>query len=212
MHVLVECTRWLDNIPFPRIISRCSNPTWWRDANGQCWPPDPDSGGGSDGDGGGGSGGDSGGGGGSGEDPNAPADPDPCDTDEPLLDAPNVYNGFDELWEESIENNVEQGGWIVQDGGSFRLVPFQNAVYTPCGIDVNESPPAGTVAYVHTHPWHLFTVTPCGYWNTGTPSDDDIDTLRDLGLSTGFILDADGIAKYNATSGESSIRIPRCGY
>lgn len=200
------------------VEAGCSDPTWRRDPSGQCWPPDP-VGGGSGGDDSGGDrgGGDPVGGGGGGgaensDEPDDPEDPDPCDTGDAHLDAPNVYGGFEQLWAQSIENGVEQGGWIVQDGDSFRLVPFRNADYSPCGIDINESPPAGTVAMVHTHPWPLFTVDPCGNVNTGTPSDEDVAALQALGLSTGYLLDANGIGKYNATSGESARRIGRCGY
>lgn len=188
--------------------SDCSDPTWWRDDAGTCWPPDPDNGsddsplGGDPGDPG-----DPSGGGLEEQD-----DPDPCNTGDALIDAPNVWGGFKDLWEKSLANKIEQGGWIVQEGGSYRLVPFQDATYTPCGIDIYESPPPGTVAMVHTHPWPLFTEDSCGNLNTGTPSEEDLLALQALGLSTGYLLDANGIGKYNATSGETAQRIERCGF
>jgi hypothetical protein len=144
-------------------------------------------------------------------DPWAP-ESDPCQTGDPMVDAPNVYSEFQELWTLSVEQGVERGGWIVQEGSSYRLVQFQNATYTACGIDIHESPPAGTVAMVHTHPWPLWSVTPCGTLNTGTPSSEDIAALQALGLSTGYLLDGGGIGRYTAAGGEQSERLGRCGY
>lgn len=161
------------------------------------------------GDGGGGSGGD-----GSTAPPPASEPPaaDTCNTGEPVVDAPDVSSQFQALWLDSRTAGVEKGGWIVSDGGSFRLVPFQNADFTACGIDIRELPPAGTVSMVHTHPWALWSATPCGYINTGTPSEEDVRALQLTGLSTGYFLDEQGIGKYTATGGEHADRIDRCGY
>jgi hypothetical protein len=138
---------------------------------------------------------------------------DTCKTGEPVVDATKVWGGFQELWLESTSNGVETGGWVVSDGSTFRLVPFQSATASgACTLVINESPPAGTVAMVHTHPWPLWSVNPCGYLYTGTPSDEDVSALQQLGLSTGYFLDAAGIGKYTATGGETSQRIGRCGY
>lgn len=144
--------------------------------------------------------------------PPEPEQPDTCKTGEQVVDAPDVWTGFQELWLKSKLNGVEMGGWIVSDGSTFRLVPFQNANFTACGIDIYESPPAGTVSMLHTHPWALFTVNPCGYINTGTPSQEDIQALQQTGLSTGYFLDEEGIGKFTATGGEQAQRIDRCGY
>jgi hypothetical protein len=187
--------------------SDCSVKSWVRDANGICHPP---TGGGDGGDDGGG-GWDGGGGGGGGTPPTEP-DPEPCNTSDAQLDAPDVWRGFADLWQKSIDGGVERGGWIVQEGNGYRLVPFQNAHYMPCGIDIYESPPPGTVSMVHTHPWPLFTEDPCGNLNTGTPSTDDVEALQQLGLSTGYLLDANGIGRYTATGGPTAQRINRCGY
>ena len=193
---------------------------------------DPGSGGGWGGGGGGGGGGDAGdpGGGacptssiaadsyvqsctGGGEvvEPDPPP-PDTCITQEPAINDPNVHGKFDDLWSASVAEGVEKGGWIVQEGSGFRLIPFQNATFTPCGIDLYESPPTGTVSIVHTHPWPLWTVTPCGYLNTGTPSEEDVAALQQTGVATGYFLDANAIGKFTATGGMTAIRIGRCGY
>jgi hypothetical protein len=142
--------------------------------------------------------------------PNEP--PDTCNTGEPLVDAPDVSGRFSDLWLESVLKGVEKGGWIVASGGTYRLVPFQNAAYSACGIDIYESPPPGTVSMLHTHPWPLFTVTPCGYVNTGTPSQEDIQALQLTGLSTGYFLDEHGIGRFTANGGDQAYRIGRCGY
>jgi hypothetical protein len=144
--------------------------------------------------------------------PDEPPPPDTCKTGEQIVDAPNVWGEFQELWLESKLKQVEKGGWVVSDGNSFRLIPFQNATFTACGIDVYESPPAGTVSIVHTHPWPLWTTNPCGYINTGTPSQEDINALQQTGLSTGYFLDDTGIGKFTATGGQTATRISRCGY
>lgn len=119
---------------------------------------------------------------------------------------------FTDLWTASTSNGVEQGGWVVMDGSTYRLVPFQNAEFTACGIDLYESPPPGAVSIVHTHPWPLWKPTPCGYINTGTPSDEDVRALQLTGLSTGYFLDEQGIGKFTAASGENALRISRCSY
>jgi hypothetical protein len=174
--------------------------------------------GGGDYDGGGGS---SGGGGGSGgtKGPlcpdtgcSSPPPPDTCKTGEQVVDAPGVSGQFQALWLESRLKGVEKGGWVVSNGTSLRLVPFQNATFTACGIDLYEAPPAGTVSLVHTHPWPLWTVNPCGYVNTGTPSQEDVQALQLTGLSTGYFLDDNGIGKFTSTGGQTATRIDRCGY
>jgi hypothetical protein len=108
------------------------------------------------------------------------------------------------------------GGWIVQDGvNSYRLIPFQNAVYTPCGVDVFDAPPANLVSMFHTHPWTLGQVRTCNgaaTMYTGTPSPKDVQVLQQLGLSTGYFIDHAGIGEYTATGGEQAVRLGRCGY
>jgi hypothetical protein len=128
-----------------------------------------------------------------------------------------VFREFEALWSASTADGQESGGWIIQmPANRFRLVPFENAEKVPCGLDIAGPPPPGTVAMVHTHPWKLWTVNPCGWLATGTPSEEDVDTLRRLGLSQGYVLDPGGIAKYTPTGGqhssEFSTRLTRCGY
>jgi hypothetical protein len=123
---------------------------------------------------------------------------------------------FAELWTASMTDGQEAGGWIIQEPGRFRLVLFENAEKVPCGLNIAGPLPQGTVAMVHTHPWQLWTENPCGFLNGGTPSEVDVETLRQLGLAQGYILDAGGIAKYTSSGGPSSTeyakRLSRCGY
>ena len=142
--------------------------------------------------------------------------PDTCRTGDAMVDDPDVYGQFDDLWQQSLGEGLETGGWIVRDGpNNWRLIPFQNAVNTPCGVDIFEAPPANLVSMFHTHPWRLGQARMCdGAYSlyTGTPSPQDVQALQQLGLSTGYFIDHTGIGKYIATGGEKADRISRCGY
>lgn len=144
-----------------------------------------------------------------------PSPSDTCATGERVVDDPDVFRSFDALWQQSLQNGVEMGGWIVQDGfDSYRLIPFQNAVYTGCGVDIFDTPPPNLVSTFHTHPWRVGQSRNCSgtyALYTGTPSPEDVQTLRELGLSTGYFIDYNGVGKYTSTS-ESATRFARCGY
>lgn len=207
----------------------CSDETWWRDANGQCWPPDPDPGSGGSGDNGGDPGGDDGWGSGGGgmDDPNDP-DPDPCDTGDQIIDSESVQAGFEELWNASNYGpNVpqterrEQYAWIVQTPNGYALMSMGIAG-APCGFEgeVSVDPPAGAVAFVHTHPWAIGEwQTTCGNVSSpylGLPSSDDVEASRVLGLP-GYILDANQITRFDAAEGSNQAtavqnQVSRCGY
>jgi hypothetical protein len=145
-----------------------------------------------------------------------PPPPDTCRTGEATVDDTDVSGQFDALWQQSIAQGVEMGGWIVLDGpNNYRLIPFQNSVNTSCGVDIWETPPANLVSMLHTHPWSLGQTRVCDgalTMYTGTPSPEDTQALRQLGLSTGYFIDHAGIGKYTATGGEAATRIKRCGY
>ena len=138
---------------------------------------------------------------------------DTCYTGDPIIDDPDVFGEFAALWEASTTDGEERGGWIIQIGtGSYDLVPFQSADYGPCGIDVYETAPVGTVSVLHTHPWGIGDTTPCGTVYTGTPSPEDQGAIQQLGFAKGYFLDAQGVATYLPDGGESAIRAGRCGY
>lgn len=94
-----------------------------------------------------------------------PGDPGvPCETGNPLLDAPGSDAGFAQLWKDSDPDNPtfgdrhERAGWIVRKAdGSYYVFEWPN-VGTVCGMDVTglPEPPEGlsaVVGYVHTHPY-----------------------------------------------------------
>lgn len=146
------------------------------------------------------------------DEPMEPVPGDTCRTGEPIVDAPAVWGQFEDLWLKSRLLGVELSGWVVSDGSSFRLVAFVNATFTACGIDVHEPVPSGAVSIVHTHPWPLWSTTPCGYVNTGTPSPEDVNALQQTGLPTGYFLDSSGIGRFTANGGVGAVRVDRCGY
>jgi hypothetical protein len=132
-----------------------------------------------------------------------------------MVDASGVHEVFDGLWKASLTAGTEKGGWLVAEGSTFRLIPFQNAVYDACGVAINENPPPGAVGMVHTHPWRMFEYrNSCGGWTmyTGTPSAEDSAALRHFGLKVGYFLDYNGIGKYTDESGESAQRFGRCSF
>lgn len=85
--------------------------------------------------------------------------PDTCRTGEPVLDDPAVRAGLKDLWTRSNPDSgqakrLEQGAWLVRNGdGSYGLMPFSVTAQGPCGINGNLVAPAGTLAFVHTHPF-----------------------------------------------------------
>jgi hypothetical protein len=202
------------------VIGHCEA-GYYRDSSGQCTPNSPPPGGepppptcdpttavNSCDSGGGGSGGDS-------SDPVDPPPSDTCNTGDNRIDAPGVFGGFEELWNASLAAGSEKGAWIVAEGSTFRLIPFQNATYGACEVSINESAPAGAIGMVHTHPWRMFEYrTSCGGQTmyTGTPSPDDSAALRAFGLKVGYFLDYNGIGKYTDQSNEAAQRLERCAF
>jgi hypothetical protein len=167
------------------------------------------------------------GGPGGGDDPCYDCQPDepvePCNTSDPLVDSRLVQDGFDELWQKSNygedvpqTDRREQAGWIVRtSSGTLMYQPMLGVTNKPCGLDNIPYPPAGTVAFLHTHPWKLgerqetCEGQPVYF---GEPSEDDRNTSREFGIP-GYILDANGITKFSeAANINTDARYGRCGY
>lgn len=104
-----------------------------------------------------------------------PRDPPPtevvdtCDTGDAAFDDPIIMQGLKDLWTRSNPvapqaQRLEQAAWIIHDaGGSFRMAPFITTRQGPCNVNGNFNPPAGAVAWVHTHPfWSGEVQTVCG--------------------------------------------------
>lgn len=202
--------------------SDCSDPTWWRDDAGTCWPPDPDNG--SDDSP---PGGDPGTGDpldGSGGEPEEQDDPegylDPCATDE-------VRNGFNTVWATSnadghLLQRKEQGGWIIRENGQLRVETW-NLPSDYCGIHGEPVPPSsGTVVgWVHTHPYApgemILTCEGVPYEYPGGPSGPDRSTSTALGQMVGFpgalpgyILDKGGITFFVGAEPLLDKELDRC--
>jgi hypothetical protein len=119
------------------------------------------------------------------------------------------------------DQRLEQYAWIVQTSNGYT---FQSMGIppSPCGVTepIQVEKPAGAIAFIHTHPWSVLEVqTSCGSDNGtyyGLPSPQDVSTSATLGIP-GYILDANGITKFDAATGSGTgtsidARIPRCGY
>ena len=212
----------------------CSQSGWTRDENGVCQPPpaptgDPSDPGNTDGENPGGGGGDS-----------PPPDPQEtptdttCKTSDPLLNSQPVQAAFEDLWKDSNyevngivqpqSERRERGGFIIQTGNGYTVQPFPaDWIYGPCSIafPLDYRPPAGTVAYVHTHPFtYGEKQTSCDpvvpgtslYQNyPGRSSDGDNKTAGHWGIS-GYLLDADHIARFTADEASADVPFGRCAY
>jgi hypothetical protein len=151
-----------------------------------------------------------------------------CNTTDPVVNVIAVQTGFEELWKRSNfeANGViqpqserrEQGGFIISTSAGYIFQSFPSDwSYGPCSIGFPPDfvPPAGTVAWVHTHPFTLGEQqTSCGevlpgsglYQNyAGKSSDGDNKTSAHWGIP-GYLLDADHIARF--TSDEAAADVP----
>lgn len=157
-----------------------------------------------------------------------------CNTPDPLVNAVTVQAGFEELWKKSNfeVNGVvqpqserrEQGGFIISTSAGYVFESFPSDwSYGPCSIGFPPDfvPPAGTVAWVHTHPFTLGEQqTSCGevipgsglYQNyAGKSSDGDNKTSAHWGVP-GYLLDADHIARFTSDEAAADVPFGRCAY
>lgn len=175
---------------------------------------------------------------GSGDDPDPGI---PCDTPDPVVNSTAVQAGCDRLWSGSnpdapMADRRERGGWVVQRDGGYVLEPYPDDwTQGACGIDPppNTVPPAGAVAWVHTHPYSrgesLTICTPTRFELGGRtylvyetyqnlPSGEDALTAEGWNLR-GYILDKDAITGFlpdltttRTDDFEITSQIARCGY
>lgn len=206
----------------------CSDETWWRDDNGQCWPPSPTDPGDGDPDPGSGEQDPWGGSGGSVDEPDG--QPDPCSTGDPVIDSEGFEDGSDEIWQASnpdanLIHRKENGAWIVRENGMIRFESWTNVTLSFCGIDGDPPFPVSgeVIGFIHTHPYEKGeTVLNCDGQIVdydGTPSSDDRRMSeqfgRDLGRPgalPGYVIDKDQITRFEGMSVAQDAEHARCGY
>lgn len=94
--------------------------------------------------------------------------PDPCNTNDSIIDNLNVQNAFTDIWNNSNASNTsvpmqdrrEDGGWIVQSGNWSTYIPFPETwTRSPCGIQPPanwaDDIPDNLVGWVHSHPFYV---------------------------------------------------------
>jgi hypothetical protein len=165
-------------------------------------------------------------------------DPEPCDTNDEIMNDNNIQNKLVELWQQSntdlqIEERSEQGGFIVESNGGYDIVNFSpDWASSVCEITLPsnylDTIPNNVVGIVHTHPFFEGddTTHPEACGDTGTsnyqssPSRADgymlIDVanhIEDLYIK-GYVIDGNNISVYDllAAASRTFTTIPRCGY
>ncbi|PKG41597.1 trypsin inhibitor-like cysteine-rich domain-containing protein [Psychroflexus sp. MES1-P1E] len=159
-----------------------------------------------------------------------------CTTNDDIINSQDIQIAFDNLWESSgatnpdvpMESRLEDGGWIVQNGGSYEFISFDSSwTRTPCGIDppVNwaSTIPSNLVGVVHTHPFYLgedrrSICDGAEEEYIGGPSTPDYNFLvalmnetNDYGL-LGYIIDGDQISSFDFSRTSNLQTYQRCGY
>jgi hypothetical protein len=92
-------------------------------------------------------------------------DPEPCETNDEVIDHLGEVGTFQQLWEQSnttldIEDRTERGGWIIETSQGLQFQPFhkegENWEYTACGINPPNSfiVPENSIGWIHTHPFY----------------------------------------------------------
>lgn len=149
----------------------------------------------------------------------------PCPTRNAILDDSTVRAGLNALWASSNpnapsdSNRIEHGAWIIRgadDGYSVQPFP-SNWPADGCGIDPppGTMPPAGAVAWVHTHGWtqgELQTACPPVELNfggrkfkryvnyNGNPSSGDMNAASVWSGIASFMIDKNQIRQFDATN------------
>lgn len=177
------------------------------------------------------------GGGGGGETPPDPQDTPSdttCKTSDPVVNSEAVQTAFEELWKNSNYevNGVvqpqserrERGGFIISTATGYTFQPFPSEwASDACTIDVPPGylPPAGAIAWVHTHPYSRGEVAyACGEAlpGTGVPEtyngssswpDNDISGAWGL---PGYLIDAEDISTFTSNRNAADVSLGRCAY
>ncbi|MBZ9652202.1 hypothetical protein [Psychroflexus montanilacus] len=159
-----------------------------------------------------------------------------CATNDEIINSQSIQSAFEDLWESSgalspdipMESRLEDGGWIIQNGGSYEFVSFDSSwTRTPCGIDPPENwtstIPSNLIGVVHTHPFYLgedrrSICDRAEEEYIGGPSDEDyffltqvMNEVNDYNL-LGYIVDGDLITSFDFTRTINLQTYQRCGY
>ncbi|MFQ3212646.1 MAG: hypothetical protein ACI9L9_000907 [Marivirga sp.] len=167
------------------------------------------------------------------ENGNCVPEPEPCDTNDPILDDETIQADFlNSVWGSTssgipIDDRKERGGYIVSKDGGYDIVYFPPTFTTDaCGMyppaNWTSYIPDNVVGYVHSHPFYIGENTKgvCGDEGEesyqGGPSDPDYEFLMMLSnhlgefTLTGFVLDGSKIYAYDYA--RNIIKYNRCGY
>jgi len=166
-------------------------------------------------------------------------DPEPCDTDDEIIDNPNVNGEFPSIWEATnfgdeinpnpLDQRMETAMWVIQDGIDLITQPFpEDWIFTACGIGIPEETnladviPDNLIGWVHTHPFREGEDTRpvCGSdadssYTSGF-SFDDFEFHLDLANATGnfsltaIMIDNQKILKMDVFQNITSFN--RCGF
>jgi len=159
----------------------------------------------------------------------------PCQTGDPDIDNFKTQLMFEDIWKASrvgTKNSASDQAQRLENG--LLVEPLGSEYYhlripedLPAGISVTQTNlrlswnytqdwknhlPEGTF-YVHTHPYYVGEIV---YDNFNRPhvsgrSDDDVDALKELGISKGITIDADNIFVFD-DNGNTLAEYERCGY
>jgi hypothetical protein len=154
-----------------------------------------------------------------------------------LLTQANVQAGMKEIWRRSnymvngaiqpFNTRIETGFFVRQEPAGNMVIDYFPMSWSqgPCGINppAGFMPPAGTVAWFHTHPFKKGEQMPgeaCGALNiggqlvpqnyTGESSTEDELAMTEWGKQ-GYLIDADHIGRI-VVGGVSDTHFSRCGY
>ncbi|MBO6536945.1 MAG: hypothetical protein JJ966_12025 [Balneolaceae bacterium] len=160
--------------------------------------------------------------------------PEPCDTEDPILDNEVFQINLNLLWQSSqpdepISERTEQGGFIVSDGNDYSIINYPSDwIRNACQIDppndfLNDVP-ENIVGVIHTHPFFSGddTTSPAVCGSGGPTNYSSGSNLYDFEFLTAvmnytnnfnlksYIIDGDNILSINLFL--HIITTKRCGY
>ena len=162
-------------------------------------------------------------------------DPEPCETNDEVIDHLGEVGTFQQLWEQSnttldIEDRTERGGWIIETSQGLQFQAFheegENWEYTACGINPPDSfiVPENSIGWIHTHPFYPGedTTPVCGEegeeeYEPGLSEDDYWSMMTIIEATnnfsfTSYMIDGAGISTMGLLGLSSTQSFEPCGY